>query len=66
MLIQLTNIYYLPKLDTNLILFGVFKKKKCEFYVVNSFLLIKDKDNDIVLKSIRDNCNIVNFKIEVT
>lgn len=29
--IKLINVYYLPKLDANLILFGVFEEKGCKF-----------------------------------
>lgn len=29
--IKLSNIYYLSKLDTNLILLGILEKKRCEF-----------------------------------
>ena len=55
MLIQLSNVHYLPELDANLISLGVLEGKGCEFRAVNGLLQIKDKDNDIVLESIRDN-----------
>lgn len=55
MLIQLSNVHYLPKLDANLISLDVLEGKGCEFRAVNDLLQIKDKDNDIVLESIRDN-----------
>lgn len=55
MLIQSSNIYYLLKFDANLISLGVFEVKRYEFQFVNGLLQIKDRDNDIVLKSIRDN-----------
>ena len=55
LLIHLSNVHYLPDLDANLISLDVLKGKGCKFRVVNSLLQIKDKDNDIVLKSIRDN-----------
>lgn len=56
MLIQLSNVYYLPKLNANLISFNILKGKKCQFCTINSLLQLKNKDNNIVLKSIRDNC----------
>ena len=36
--IELNNIYYLPKLDANLISFGVLKEKRCGFHAVNGLL----------------------------
>ena len=53
--IKFSNVHYLPKLDANLISLGVLEEKGCEFCTVNSLLQIKDKENDIVIKSIRDN-----------
>ena len=55
MLIQFSNIHYLPELDTNLISIDVLEGKKYEFCAINGLLQIKDNDNDIVFKSIRDN-----------
>lgn len=55
MLIQLSNVYYLPKLNINLISFSIFEGKKCEFQAVNSFLQINNRDINIVLKLIREN-----------
>ena len=53
--IQLSNVHYLPDLDANLISLSVLDGKRCEFSGVNGLLLIKDKDKNIVPKSIRDN-----------
>ena len=53
--IELSNVHYLPELNTNLISLGVLEENGCEFHTINSFLQIKDKDDDIVMKSIRDN-----------
>ena len=36
--IELSNVYYLLKLDANLILFGVIKKKSCKFCALDSLL----------------------------
>lgn len=36
--IELKNVYYLSKLNINLILFEVFKVKKCDFCTVNCLL----------------------------
>ena len=55
MLIQLSNVHYLPELNANLISLGVLEGKEYEFRAINGLLQIKDKDNNIVLKSIRDN-----------
>lgn len=53
--IELSNVYYLPKLDANLISLGVLEEKGCEFCTVKGLLQIKDKENNSVMKSIRDN-----------
>ena len=53
--IELSNVYYLPKLDTNLISLGVLDEKRCEFRTTNGLLPIKDKEDEIVIESIRDN-----------
>ena len=53
--IKLSNIHFLPKMDANLILFEVLEEKGCEFCIVNGFLQIKDKKNNIVMESIKDN-----------
>lgn len=53
--IKLINVHYLLKLDANLILFGVFKEKKCKFWAVDGLLQIKDKKNNIVLNLIGNN-----------
>lgn len=50
MLIKLSNIYYLLKLDANLISLRVFEEKEYEFHTMNSLLQIKDKKNVIVLE----------------
>lgn len=36
--IELSNIYYLLKLDSNLILFGILEEKGYKFRIVNSLL----------------------------
>lgn len=53
--IKLSNVHYLSELDANLILFGVLEEKGYAFCVVNGFLQIKDKEDNIVLESIREN-----------
>lgn len=53
--IELSNIYYLPKLDANLILLGVLEEKRYEFRTVNSLLQIKDKEDNIIMESIKNN-----------
>lgn len=53
--IELSNVHYLPELDANLISLGVLEEKRCEFRAINDLLQIKDKDDDIVMESIRDN-----------
>ncbi len=53
--IELSNVHYLPELDTNLISLEVLEEKRCEFRAVDELLQIKDKKDDIILKSIRDN-----------
>ena len=53
--IELSNVPYLPRLNTNLILFGVLEKKRYEFYIVNGLLQIKDKEDNIVMEFLRDN-----------
>ena len=50
--IELSNIYYLPELDANLISLGVFEEKRYEFRTINSLLQIKNKEDDIVMESI--------------
>lgn len=55
MYIKLINVYYLPKLNANLILFGVFEEKGCKFRAVDNFLQIKNKKDNIVLELIRNN-----------
>lgn len=55
MLVQLSNIYYLPKLNANLISVSIFKGKKCEFRAVKGLLQIKNRDSNIVFKLIKDN-----------
>lgn len=46
--IKLSNVYYLHKLDINLILFKIFKEKMCEFWAINDLLKIKNKKKDII------------------
>ena len=53
--IELSNIHYSPELNANLISLRVLKENGCEFHTINGFLQIKDKDDDIVMKSIQDN-----------
>ncbi len=53
--IELSNVHYLPKLDANLISLGILEEKRCEFRALDGLLQIKDKEDDIVLESIRDN-----------
>ena len=53
--IELNNVHYLPELNANLISLGVLEEKKCEFRAVDGLLQIKNKKDDIVLESIRDN-----------
>ena len=55
MQIELSNVHYLPELDANLISLGVLEQKGCAFRAVNGLLQIKDKEDDIVLESIREN-----------
>lgn len=55
MQIELSNVYYLFELNTNLISFGVLEEKGYVFHAVNALLQIKDKKNDIVLEFIREN-----------
>lgn len=38
MLIELSNVQYLPKLDTNLISLVILEEKGCEFCAVNNLL----------------------------
>lgn len=37
------NIYFLLKLDINVILLEIFKEKKCEFCSIDDFYKIKKK-----------------------
>ena len=53
--IKLNNVYDLSELDVNLISLRVFEEKGCEVCTVNGLLQIKNKENDIVIESIRDN-----------
>lgn len=53
--IELSNVHYLPELDANLISLGILVEKGGEFRAVDGLLQIKDKEDDIVLESIRDN-----------
>ena len=53
--IELSNVDYLPELDANLISLGVLEEKRCEFRAVDSLLQIKNKQEDIMLESIRSN-----------
>lgn len=53
--IELSNIHYLSELNVNLILLKVLEEKECEFCIIDGFLKIKDKEDDIMLKSIGDN-----------
>lgn len=36
--IKLNNIYYLSKLDINMILYRILNEKRCEFRAMNGFL----------------------------
>lgn len=52
--IKPSNIYYLSNLDANLILLGILEEKRCEFQSVDGLLQIEDKEDNIMLESIRD------------
>lgn len=55
MLIELSNVCQLPKLHVNLISICIFEKEKCELCSMNSFLQIKNGEDDILFESTRDN-----------
>ncbi len=55
MYIELSNVHYLPKLDANLISLKELEEKMCDFGAKDDLLQIKNKKDDILLESIKDN-----------
>lgn len=49
--VDLENVYYCPKIDSNFFYFDIFEAKSFEFKVKDGFLNVKDTTGNIILES---------------